>query len=238
VTDLAQRVAAIAAAMLPVRYWSAFDSYMPVTSSAVLSGIVTLLAGAAIGIPGFIGHASAQASASNEFMLKAATGPQGGGVTTALPVAMTSLSLFTFLLMTPAGWASMYLGLSGFTRALSAVCDDPRGDLILSLIDSAAAGTSRNLKARRAASRRLALEGPEAPDRIVRGSQIVSSRRKPDWDAGTVVISEQTAYRVGPIVERQIHGRLRTLYPLTEHNDLEVFRRTVRYELPRELAKN
>lgn len=243
VEDFARRVGGILAALLPVRYWSALDTYMPVTSSAVLSSILTFLAGTAIGIPGFIGHATAMASASNEVMLKAATGPQGGGVTTAMPVGMTGLSLFTFLLMTPGGWATLYLCGTGFLRALSAVCHDPRGDVILSLIDSAAAGTRRNVKVRRADSRRLALEGPEVPDRIVRGSQIglpdaelviISSRRKPGWDAGTVAITGQTAYRVGPIVERQINGRLRTLYPLREHNDLEVFRRIVRYELPQE----
>jgi hypothetical protein len=61
---------------------------------------------------------------------------------------------------------------------------------------------------------------------------IVASRVKPGWDKGTVVLSGDKTYRVGSIEERTIAGRLRTLYPLTEHKDFEVFRRTVRYELP------
>jgi hypothetical protein len=61
---------------------------------------------------------------------------------------------------------------------------------------------------------------------------IVASRRKEGWDTGTVVLTGSGSYRVGTIVERTIGGHLRTLYPLSEHNDLEVFRRTVRYELP------
>jgi hypothetical protein len=37
-------------------------------------------------------------------------------------------------------------------------------------------------------------------------------------------------YRLGEPVERTVEGHLRTLYPLKEHNDLEVARRSVRYE--------
>ena len=61
---------------------------------------------------------------------------------------------------------------------------------------------------------------------------IVASRVKPGWNKGTVVMSATKAYRVGTVEERTIAGRLRTLYPLTEHKDLEVFRRTVHYDLP------
>jgi len=244
--DFARQIGGILAAVLPARYWSAVDPYVPVTSSAMPSSILTFLAGTAIGIPGFLDHASAIASAGNDAMLKAATGPGGDSVTTAMPVAMASLSLFTFLLMTPAGWATLYLCGSGGARVLASVCGEPCGDLILSLVDSTATRAWRDTKARRAAARRLALEGPEVPDRVVRGSRvglpdaelvIVSSRRKPEWDAGTVVITDQTTYRVGPIVERHMNGRLRTLYPLNEHKDLEAFRRTVRYELPQRVER-
>lgn len=243
ITAFARRIGAIAAALLPVRYWSSLDAWMPVTSSAIPSAILTFLAGAAVGVRGFLEHASALASVHNELMLEAATTAQGGGVTTALPVAMNSLAMFTFLFTTPAGWASMYLCLSGFVRGLSVVTLEPRGDPILSLLDWTAAQTSRTWRMRRAAAERLALEGPEVPDRVVPGARvglpaahlvIVASRRRPDWDAGTVVLTQHGAYRIGSIEERQLHGRLRTLYPLTEHMDLEVFRRTVQYELPPE----
>ena len=158
-----------------------------------------------------------------------------------LPVSMTSLSLFTFLLLTPAGWAATYLGLSGFIRALSCVCLDPCGDPVLTAIDWVVDDASRKRTTKRAATAREALEGPEVPDRVIPGSElsmpdaelvIVASRRKPGWDRGTVVITENAFYRVGTVLERQLHGRLRTLYPLNEHNDLEVFRRTVRYDMP------
>jgi hypothetical protein len=58
--------------------------------------------------------------------------------------------------------------------------------------------------------------------------------RKPGWDRGTVVFTPETAYRIGEPVEKTIAGRLRTLYPLTEHNDLEAVRRSVHYDLPGE----
>jgi hypothetical protein len=62
---------------------------------------------------------------------------------------------------------------------------------------------------------------------------VIASRRKPGWDRDTIVITADAAYRIGAITERAIDGRLRTLYPLAEHKDLETFRRTVRYDLLR-----
>jgi hypothetical protein len=100
----------------------------------------------------------------------------------------------------------------------------------------------RDRTTRNARVAREALEGPEVADRLVPGSQaglpdaelvIIASRRKAGWDAGTVLLTDGPSYRVGTIVERTMHGRLRTLYPLTEHKDFEAFRRTVRYDLPR-----
>ena len=61
---------------------------------------------------------------------------------------------------------------------------------------------------------------------------IVCARRKPEWDTGTAVDTGTRWFRVTSIEERTIAGRLRTLYGLKEHKDLEVFRRCVRYELP------
>ena len=60
-------------------------------------------------------------------MLDAATSTAPGAlsVDSSMSVAMTSLSLFTFLLLTPQGWATMYLGLTGFVRAVEAGFDDP-----------------------------------------------------------------------------------------------------------------
>jgi hypothetical protein len=59
----------------------------------------------------------------------------------------------------------------------------------------------------------------------------VSSRRKPGWERGVAVFTGDGCYRLGDPVEQTIAGRLRTLYPLTAHTDLEVIRRRVDYDL-------
>jgi hypothetical protein len=237
------RAAGIASAMLPARLWADLDEHLPVTESAFIASLLTLLAGAAIGIPGFLNHAAEQSAFNTQAMLNAAvsTAPGAQSVDTSMSVGMSSLSLFTFLLLTPPGWATMYLGLTGLVRTVAATLDDPHGDLLLTVVDAVLVRSVRSGQARRTRTSREALEGPDVPDRVVSGAQvglpaaqlvIVASRRKPDWDAGTVVITTGSVYRVGAIVERTIRGRLRTLYPLTEHKDFEAFRRTVRYELP------
>ena len=243
VGGLSKRVAGIAATVLPARLWPYLDEHLPATESAFPASLLTFLGGAAIGIPGFLKHATEQAGINTQAMLDAATSAAPGAqyVDSSMSVGMTSLSLFTFLLLTPQGWATMYLGLTGLVRTAGATFDDPHGDLVLTLVDAGIVRTLRNRRTRNRRVNREALEGTEVPDRVVPGSQVglpgaqivvVASRRKPDWDAGTVVITSRSAYRVGDIVERTIHGKLRTLYPLTEHKDFEVFRRTVHYELP------
>lgn len=131
----------------------------------------------------------------------------------------------------------------GLVRTVAAGLDDPHGDLLLTVVDGVLLRSVRRGQARWTRTSREGLEGPPVPDRVVPGAQVglpaaqlvvVASRRKPDWDAGTVVITAGSVYRVGAIVERTIRGRLRTLYPLTEHKDFEAFRRTVHYELPPE----
>jgi hypothetical protein len=133
--------------------------------------------------------------------------------------------------------------LTGLFRTVGAALDDPHGDLLLTVVDGVIVRSVRSGQARSARTSREELEGPQVADRVVPGAQVglpdaqlvvVASRRKPDWDAGTVVITADSVYRVAVIVERTIRGRLRTLYPLTEHKDFEAFRRTVHYELPPE----
>lgn len=243
VGGLFTRAAGIAAATLPARLWPYLDGHLPVTESAFIASLLTLLAGAAIGIPGFLDHTAEQAAFNTQAMLNAAvsTAPGAQSVDSSMSVGMSSLSLFTFLLLTPPGWATMYLGLTGLVRTVAAGLDDPHGDFLLTVVDGVLIRSVRRGQARRTRTSREALEGPDIPDRVVSGAQVglpgaqlvvVASRRKLDWDAGTVVITSASVYRVGTIVERTIHGRLRTLYPLTEHKDFETFRRTVRYELP------
>ena len=243
---LLTRLAAIPAAMLPARLWPWLDDYVPVSESAFPAALLTLLAGAAIGIPGFFEYATEQASMNTAAMLEAArveaSRPEGkDSVTTAMPVAMMTLSVFGFLLLTFKGWATMYLMGTGVVRLMSVTVDDPRGDPILSLVDSALCRTFRTTQARGVQWRRELLEGPNVADRVLPGAQmglpdadlvIVAARRKTGWDRGTILLTDTSAYRVGDIIECTIEGRQRTLYPLTEHNDAEVFRRAVRYDMP------
>ena len=243
-------IAGVLAAGLPKRWWPALDPHVPASDSAGIAAIATILAGAAIGVPGFIGHATEQVSRNNRTILDAATRqaarpPSSDKLSDRewgrMFVTASGLSLFTFIFLTPAGWASTYLGISGVWRAVAAAVDDPFGDPILTGLDSLFLRTAHRGRAQIARRRRESLEGPDVPDRIVRGSQlgmadtevvIVSSRAKPFWDVGTVVDAGDRWFRVIGIEERTIQGRLRTLYRLNEHRDHEVFRRPVRYDMP------
>ena len=231
--------AAMLAALLPYRYWHRLPAAIRVGPWAFLSGIITLLAGAAIGIPGFIDHAHGNASvgldAAVADMYK--TEVYRGD----LVMGYSGLSIFTFFLLTPQGWLTLYLLGSGGIRAGAAWFDDPVGDPVLTALDHWFIARRTELRARGARTSRSALEGPEVPDRVVTGAfadmpacdiVVVASRRKAGWDRGTVVFTPDAVYRLGEPVERTIAGRLRTLYPLTEHTDLEVVRRSVQYDLP------
>jgi hypothetical protein len=209
--DAGLRVLGTGAAMLPARWWPELDVHVPTTSSVPLSVIATVTAAVVIGIPPY------------------------------MRLAERGVTLVAFIVGTPAGWATAYLGITGLLRALGVAGDDPFGDPLLTVID---AMVWRAVSGRRSASartRREQLEGTEVPDRVVPGVKlgmpeadfvIVASRVKPDWDQGTVLLGSERNYRVGAIEERTIAGRLRTLYPVTEHKDMEVFRRAIRYDLP------
>ena len=236
----ARRIAGIVAAMLPRRTWGALDLHVPVTSSAFIASLLTFLAGMAIGIPGFLDYASGQASMYIDLLMNAAD--QGKSPTRDMAVGMNAFALWTFLLLTPAGWATLYLASTGAVRSIAAWFDDPRGDPLLSAADWAVGRTWHRGRTAHARRRRQQLEGPETRDIVVTGARagmpaadlvVIASRRKPGWDFDAIVITADATYRIGIITERTIDGRLRTLYPLTEHKDLETFRRTVRYDLTR-----
>lgn len=248
-------IAGVAAATLPKRWWPTLDLYIPVTDSASISAILTILVAGAIGVPGFISHTTEQVSLNNQAILDQATDQASRPVSAETVsdqdwgrafVGASSLSLFTFIFLTPAGWASTYFGISGTWRAVAAAVDDPFGDPILTGFDALVLRGAHRTRTRVARHQRDSLEGPEIPDRVVRGSHIgiagaelviVSARRKPLWDVGTVVDTGDRWFRVSSIEERTIGEWLRTLYGLTEHRDLESFRRRVRYELPPHVEK-
>ena len=243
-----RRVLGVFAALLPSRWWPWLDQHVDASAGAAASGVLTVLASMAIGIPGFLRYVELLAAANNTAAVEVATrnpdvfDNNAAAVLRGAPTSMTALALPLFLFTTPLGLLALYLAVSGLLRSIAPLVEGGFGDPILTGIDKVAVGVRTRGAARLARSRREALEGPEMPDRIMSAAQlaipdadfvIVSSRRKPDWDRGTVVqTSDGTAYRVGAIQDRTIAGRLRTLYSMTEHKDLEVFRRVVQYELP------
>ena len=208
-------------------------------TAAFLSGLAFFFAGAAIGIPGFLDHAHANAGAgidrALEHMYK--TEVYRGD----LVIGFSGRSIFTFLLLTPKGWITSYLMVTGGLRAGAAWFDDPIGDPLLTGIDYALVGRSEKRRAHKARKAREKQEGPAVPDRRVTPAAaglpgcdfvIVASRRKDGWERGVTVLTSDGAYRIGEPVERVVAGHLRTLYPLTTHADLEAIRKAVHCELP------
>ena len=192
-----------------------------------------------VGGVGFLGYAARVASQNNDLMLEAAR--RGGDVTTAMPVSATMLSSLVFALGTPLGLLATYLTVTGLVRAVAAAAGERRGDPLIALVAFAWRRLAGSWAFRRETSEREALEGPEVPDRVVVPARfdianadlvVVASRRKPDWTPGTVLDCGDRWFRVGAPVERTLAVGLRTLYPLVEVPETEVFRRVLPYELP------
>jgi len=228
------------AAWLPHRHWQRLPASFPMPAAAFASGLVVLAAGCAIGIPGFLDHARGITSSG----LDAALGYMWKSEVYRGDLVMgnSGLSIFTFLLLTPSGWVTDYLLATGVLRMAAAWFDDPVGDPMLTGVDEIVWRYRRRRSASRARRARERREGPETPDRVVSSAAagipgcdivIVASRRKPGWERGAAVVTDEGCYRLGEPVEQTIAGHLRTLYPLTAHNDLEAIRKSVRYTLPK-----
>ena len=225
--------------MLPRRYWASFEPALPVSNAVSSAAIITLLAGPAIGIPGFFAHLQEVASQNNAAYMEAAVRAEGEKMP--LPSALSGLAIFTFVLLTPAGWVSSYLTVSGLVRVVGSQVDDPHGDLLLTLADAGIRRARKGAARRAEIDNRHLLEGPRVQDRIAHGAEfdlpqadlvVVASRLKDGWEPGAVVLSDRGAFRILEVKDRTIGGRLRRLYALARHEDLEVFRRTVSYEFP------
>jgi hypothetical protein len=240
-------IAAIPAGVAPRRYWRELDVYLPISRAALLSAIGTVFLGAAIGIPAYLHYAQASASAAVDMMLQA-TGwkpvPAGGtaSVTGAqLTWVASSMSLAAFWISTPAGISSVYLTVTGWIRIIAWYVDDAWGDPILTIADGLARRSWMRRRDRNAQAAREKREGPEVPDILVTGATagfpdtdlvVIASRRKPEWDAGAIVVTDDKWFKLGVAAERDMPGGLRTLYPLTELHHHEVLRRAVQYTLP------
>ena len=213
---------AILAGFVPKRYWDEIN--LPIENVALLSALVSFFAGAAFGITGYF--------AFMEYVLAQRLWT---------PPPMMIQVYFSYVFFTPRGLFSTYLVAAGFFRYGGWFVGEPHGDPILTLIDSTWRRLLTNQRDTREKQKRLALERADEPDRRYGGDWaglkgvdcvIVSARRKEGWTKGTYVITTDGWYVLGEPFDRPMPNGLRTVYPLTVHNSLEVLRKGVRYELP------
>ena len=227
---------------LPVRYWQ------EMRRGAYLSILLTAALGVRIGYAGFFESASRAGQEGAALALK--VGSPGGGVkgidqTEAVAAALmaNALTPLAFFLFTPVGWLADYLVISAVFRGFTLAVDNPWGDPLLTIIDNAVRGKRADTRARKQAEARELAEGPEVPDQILEcrkfaGKEadyvVVASRRKEGWTLLTTVIADSVRLRVGDPLERNVDGLLRTCYPLKVIRDLQVDRRIVHYEWPKD----
>jgi hypothetical protein len=238
-----QWLAAVVVGSAPRRLWRRLEPPLPLAATAVPAGIFTVVLGFVIGVPGFFAYAEGAADANNAWMLHGITRVDAKDVNyvTTGPVAISILTPLAFLFLTPLGLLTTYLITTGGLRAVSAMVGDPRGDPILSAIHvgtmSLIAGVKRTSRQRA----RERLEGRDVPDRLVTGESagltadyvVIASRRKPEWEAGAIILTSTDWYRLGTPIDAEMENGLRTLYPLTKLDAVEVVRRGIQYELPR-----
>ena len=237
---------AVAAAVMPARYWQALYR-LPVREAALPSSIMTSLAGLIVWARGFMAYARLAADALAQSTLDAAArqvsgaGPAGDPITTLSPQLVSLTSILAFTLFTPAGVLAAYLTASGLLRIASVATDDAMGDPLLTALDATARAARARGRASLAGRRRAAEEGRETPDRLFTGEgagldgvdyAVVASRRKPGWTEGTTVVTADGWFRLGRPFDATLAFGLRTIYPLTRVEPAEVLRRAVRYDLP------
>ena len=119
--------------------------------------------------------------------------------------------------------------------------DQATGDPLLTGLDELARSLGQRGRLSSARRRRAREEGPEVADRLFTGEGaglagvdylVVASRRKPDWTAGTIVMTSEGWYRLGAPFDARLPYGLRTVYPLIRLDTAEVLRKAVRYDLP------
>ena len=136
----------------------------------------------------------------------------------------------------------MYLVVSGTLRAISATFDDPRGDFLLSGVHWVVTTLTDKNRRERARLSRESKEGAETPDLLQTGTWagldevdyvVLAARRKPEWDAGAIVMTSTDWFRLGVPFDIDTPAGLRAAYPLKKMDTVEVVRRGIQYELPR-----
>ncbi|HEV3139630.1 MAG TPA: hypothetical protein VGY57_03895 [Vicinamibacterales bacterium] len=231
--------AALVVCAAPRRIWDRIDPRFPLRRAATAAGFLTLVVGFFFGFDQFLTFSRVLADTSNTWMLKRAANDASA------PIAVYGLSAATFIIFlffTPAGLLSMYLVISGAARAISAVVDDPRGDPLISIVYwTATTLWTRNRNDRQKISRERQ-EGADAPDVLRTGEWaelhgvdyvVLAARRKPEWNAGAIILTATDWYKLGVPFDMDTPAGLRTAYPLTKMETVEVVRRGIQYELPR-----
>jgi hypothetical protein len=241
--DIARWCVAVILGIAPRRFWHRLEPPLPLAATAVPAGLFTFVLGFIIGVPGFFTYAEAAADTNNTWMLQniSRVAPKDANYLTTGPVAISLLTLFAFLFLTPLGLLTTYLITTGALRAVSAMVDDPRGDPFLSAVHWATTSLMALMKRASKQHARERLEGPDVPDRMVTGEAagltadyvVIASRRKPEWEAGAIILTSTDWYRLGAPIDAETENGLRTLYPLTKLDAVEVVRRGIQYELPR-----
>ncbi len=229
--------------LLPARYWQ------QMRRGAYLSIFLTAALGVRIGYAGFFERASKAGEEGAKLALE--VGAPGGAVagtdqSAAVAAALQGSALvpFAFFLFTPTGWLADYLFLSAVFRGITLAVDNPWGDPILTAIDHVVRNKSTADRAKKEAADRESAEGPEVADRVLEcrkfaGKEadfvVVASRRKEGWTLATTVLADSIRLRIGDPREITIEGRLRTCYPLKIIKDLQVDRRVVHYDWPKDM---
>jgi hypothetical protein len=236
-------IAALLVCAAPRRVWEGIDPRLPLRRAAAAAGVLTLVVGFFFGFDQFLKYGVRQADAHNAWMLSQLSKPAAPNDDKIglLPYGMSVLALPMFLFFTPAGLLSLYLCSSGAARAISAAVEDPHGDPLISFVHwLATTAWTRNSEERKHIARGR-LEGADAPDVLRTGEWadlhgvdyvVLSARRKPEWDAGAIVMTDTDWYKLGVPYDMETPAGLRTVYPLTRMNAVEVVRRGIRYELP------
>ncbi len=226
---------------LPARYWQ--DN----RSGALISIFLTFAAGLFVGLRGLLQYAGRASDEAARLMLQGGvSGSAAGDQNAQMVAAMQSpiLAALAFLLFTPTGWLADYLVLSAIFRGVTLAVDNPWGDPILEGVDHVVRDKSALIEAKKEADAREQAEGPDVPDRVLEcrkfaGKEadyvVVASRRKAGWTLATTVIADSVRLRIGDPREITIEGRLRTCYPLKIIRDLQVDRRIVHYQWPKDM---
>ena len=237
-------IAAILLAAAPKRFWPRLERHVPVEAAAFMAGVAALAAGFFLDLFGFLAYGAARAIARNDQIMDAVhKGDAAKAITMSdAGSALAILTLIEFVLLTPLGLFATYLLFSGAARAISAIVDDPRGDPLLTFVDWAAQTLFRKNQMERQQLAREKREGPDAPDVLRTGEWagltgvdyvVLAARRKAEWNAGAIVMTGDEWYKLGVPFDLETPSGLRTAYPLTKMETVEVVRRGIHYELPR-----